>query len=95
MPKIVGSKIRINALTSIVAVVAGGALAGISGMFLSLPIVAVLKVVFDRSNNLKQWGVLFGDERPSKSPFTWPRYRKRSQTVQQEIKQTSGINEKK
>nr|WP_242696190.1 AI-2E family transporter [Longitalea luteola] len=95
MPKIVGSKIRINALTSIVAVVTGGALAGISGMFLSLPIVAVLKVVFDRSNHLKQWGVLFGDERPRRSPFTWPRYRKASQAVQQEIKKTSGIDEKK
>ncbi|WP_205510624.1 AI-2E family transporter [Longitalea arenae] len=95
MPKIVGSKIRINALTSIVAVVAGGALAGISGMFLALPIVAMLKVVFDRSDHLKQWGVLFGDERPPRSPFTWPRYRKGSQAVQQEIKQTSGINEKK
>jgi predicted PurR-regulated permease PerM len=95
MPKIVGSKIRINALTSIVAVIAGGALAGISGMFLSLPIVAVLKVIFDRSDHLKQWGVLFGDERPPRSPFAWPRYRKGSQEVQQEIKQASGVDEKK
>ena len=86
MPKIVGSKIRINALTSIVAVITGGALAGISGMFLSLPVVAVLKVVFDRSNSFKQWGLLFGDERPPKSPFTWPRYRKATKAVQQEIK---------
>ena len=62
------------------------ALAGISGMFLSLPVVAVLKVVFDRSNSFKQWGVLFGDERPPKSPFTWPRYRKATKAVQQEIK---------
>jgi predicted PurR-regulated permease PerM len=95
MPKIVGSKIRINALTSIVAVIAGGALAGISGMFLSLPIIAVLKVVFDRSNHLKQWGVLFGDERPPRSPFTWPRYRKASPVVQDEIKQASGVEVKK
>jgi predicted PurR-regulated permease PerM len=95
MPKIVGSKIRINALTSIVAVVAGGALAGISGMFLSLPVVAVLKVVFDRSNHLKQWGVLFGDERPPRSPFSWPRYRKASEAVQQEIKEANNNQEKK
>jgi predicted PurR-regulated permease PerM len=95
MPKIVGSKIRINALTSIVAVIAGGTLAGISGMFLSLPVVAVLKVVFDRSNHLKQWGVLFGDERPPRSPFIWPRYRKASQAVQQEIKAANDIQEKK
>ena len=76
MPKIVGSKIRINALASIVAVIAGGALAGISGMFLSLPVVAMLKVIFDNSNNLRQWGVLFGDERPVRSPISWKRARK-------------------
>lgn len=87
MPKIVGSKVRINALTSIVAVIVGGTIAGISGMFLSLPVVAILKVIFDRSNRLKHWGVLFGDERPMKSPFTWARYRKTSPVVQQEIKQ--------
>ncbi|MCS3797324.1 AI-2E family transporter [Niastella sp. OAS944] len=95
MPKIVGSKVRINALTSIVAVIAGGALAGISGMFLSLPVIAVLKIIFDRSNHLKQWGVLFGDERPPRSPFTWPRYRKASPVVQDEIKEESGIEVKK
>jgi predicted PurR-regulated permease PerM len=95
MPKIVGSKIRINALTSIVAVITGGALAGISGMFLSLPVVAVLKVVFDRSNHFKQWGVLFGDERPPRSPFVWPRYRKASKAVQQEIKAANDIKQSK
>ncbi len=87
MPKIVGSKVRINALTSIVAVIVGGAIAGISGMFLSLPVVAILKVIFDRSNHLKQWGVLFGDERPPHSPFTWRKYRLASASVQKEIQQ--------
>ncbi|WP_242674925.1 AI-2E family transporter [Niastella populi] len=95
MPKIVGSKIRINALTSIVAVIAGGTLAGIAGMFLSLPVIAVLKVVFDRTDHLRQWGVLLGDERPPGSPFTWPRYRKASPAVQDEIKQASGVDVKK
>lgn len=93
MPKIVGSKIRINALASIVAVIAGGILAGISGMFLSLPVVAILKVIFDRSNNLRHWGVLFGDERPVKSPFTRSRYRKDSRKVQEEIKKDNDIKE--
>ncbi|MBV5343803.1 AI-2E family transporter, partial [bacterium] len=45
VPKIVASKVRINALVSIVAVLAGGALWGIPGMFLSIPIVAIVKVV--------------------------------------------------
>jgi predicted PurR-regulated permease PerM len=77
MPRIVGSKVRINALVSILGVVVGGTIAGISGMFLSMPIIAVLKVIFDRSEAFKQWGVLFGDERPARSPMSFAIYRKK------------------
>ncbi|MDB5013732.1 MAG: family transporter, partial [Daejeonella sp.] len=69
MPRIVGSKVRINALCAIVGVFIGGSLAGISGMFLSLPIIAVLKIIFDRSPLFAHWGVLLGDEIPSQSPM--------------------------
>lgn len=69
MPRIVGSKVKINALASIVGVIIGGSLAGIAGMFLSLPTIAVLKIIFDRTDNLKQWGVLLGDEVPKQSPL--------------------------
>ncbi|QNF32877.1 AI-2E family transporter [Adhaeribacter swui] len=69
MPRIVGAKVKINALIAIVGVFIGGAIAGIVGMFLSLPIIAVLKIIFDRTDKFKQWGVLFGDERPAKSPM--------------------------
>ena len=75
MPRIVGSKVKINALATIIGVIIGGALAGIAGMFLSLPIIAVLKIVFDRSDNFRQWGVLFGDERPPRSPMAFPVFR--------------------
>ena len=64
MPRIVGGKVKINALATIVGVIIGGALAGITGMFLSLPVLAVLKVIFDRTDHMKHWGVLLGDERP-------------------------------
>ena len=69
MPKIVGSKVKINALASIVGVVIGGSLAGIPGMFLSLPTIAILKIICDRTDNLRQWGVLLGDEVPKKNPM--------------------------
>ncbi|WP_153797400.1 AI-2E family transporter [Foetidibacter luteolus] len=75
MPRIVGSKIKINALISIVGVIIGGSLAGISGMFLSMPVIAVLKIIFDRTEQFRQWGVLFGEEKPKYSPFL--RLRKR------------------
>ncbi len=77
MPRIVGSKVKINALFSILGVLLGGTIAGVSGMFLSLPIIAVLKIIFDRSEQFKQWGVLLGDERPEKSPLTVARFRKK------------------
>jgi len=77
MPRIVGSKVKINALFAILGVFIGGSIAGISGMFLALPIVAVLKIVFDRTESFKQWGVLLGDERPSRSPMTFPAFRKK------------------
>jgi predicted PurR-regulated permease PerM len=77
MPKIVGSKVKINALFAILGVIIGGSIAGVSGMFLSMPIIAVLKVIFDRTDTFKQWGVLLGDERPTRSPMTFPIFRKK------------------
>lgn len=70
MPRIVGSKVKVNALASIVGIVIGGTMAGVSGMFLSIPVMAVLKIMFDKSTNLRKWGVLLGDARPNLSPVS-------------------------
>jgi predicted PurR-regulated permease PerM len=64
MPRIVGGKVRINALASLAGVFVGGALAGVTGMFLSLPVIAVMKVIFGRTEEFKQWAILLGDEMP-------------------------------
>ena len=77
MPRIVGSKVKINAFVSILGVIVGGSIAGVSGMFLSMPMIAVFKIIFDRTDMFKQWGVLFGDERPAKSPMTFPIFRRK------------------
>ncbi|AYB32877.1 AI-2E family transporter [Chryseolinea soli] len=66
MPLIVGNRVRINALVTIVGVIIGGALCGISGMFLAIPGIAVLKVIFDRVESLKPWGMLLGDDTDNK-----------------------------
>ncbi|NML22909.1 AI-2E family transporter [Pseudoflavitalea sp. G-6-1-2] len=60
-PVVVGSKVRINALATIVGVIIGQMLWGISGMFLSLPVIAILKIIFDRIDALKPWGQLLGE----------------------------------
>jgi predicted PurR-regulated permease PerM len=70
MPYVVGSKVRLNALVTIVAVLIGQALAGVAGMFLAIPTLAVLKLVFDRVQSLKHWGYLLGDEQPKLNPLT-------------------------
>jgi len=69
VPKIVASKVRINALVSIVAVLAGGALWGIPGMFLSIPPIAIVKVVCDNIDPLKPFGLLLGDTMPAIGVF--------------------------
>lgn len=62
LPKVVGSKVKINALITLLAVLVGSALWGVPGMFLSIPIVAILKVVFDSVEHLNAWGFILGDE---------------------------------
>jgi hypothetical protein len=47
---------------TIIGAVVAGALCGFSGMFLSIPIIAILKVIFDRIDELKPWGRVMGDE---------------------------------
>ena len=60
VPKIVGNKVRINALATMVGVIIGGTLGGIPGMILSIPLIAIIKVIFDHIEPLKAWGFLMG-----------------------------------
>lgn len=64
IPKIVASKVKVNALISIIVVLIGGALWGIAGMFLSIPLTAISKVILDRIQPLKPLGFLIGDTMP-------------------------------
>lgn len=83
MPFIVGSKIKINALALILAVVTGGAIFGIPGMFLAVPGLAMIRVIFERVDSLKPWALLLSDEvtqqrerkNPLKRAFTKARER--------------------
>jgi predicted PurR-regulated permease PerM len=81
VPFIVASKVRINALVSIVGVLIGGGLSGVSGMFLSIPAIAILKVVFDRVDSLRPWGVLLGDQTPEQEGSKLFRLPKRRRKV--------------
>jgi predicted PurR-regulated permease PerM len=65
VPKIVASKVKINALFSIIIVIAGNALWGIPGMFISIPVLAIVKLICDHIDSLKPVGFLLGDTMPS------------------------------
>ena len=56
MPKIVGYKVKINALVSIVSIVVAGAMVGITGMFLAMPVVAILKIYLTILCDIKSGG---------------------------------------
>ena len=66
VPYIVSSKVKINALISILIVLLGGELWGVPGMFLSIPFVGILKIVFDHVPELEYWGKLLGDKVPTR-----------------------------
>lgn len=61
-PKITGSKISINALAAIVALLVGGKIWGIAGMILAVPAVGILKILVSYSSSLKPFVILLEDK---------------------------------
>jgi len=68
LPLIVGSKVKINAMVTLLGIITGEMMWGIAGMFLSIPVIAVLKIIFDRVESLQPWGLLLGDEDAASKP---------------------------
>ena len=66
VPYIVSSRVKINALASIIIVLLGGMVWGVSGMFLSIPFIGILKIIFDQIPDLKPWGRFLGTEVPTR-----------------------------
>ncbi len=86
VPFLVSSRVKINAFFSVVVVLLGGAVWGVSGMFLSIPFVAILKIIFDRLPEMKPWGKLLGDEIPTRSKAElWLRRKQRKESLAEKI----------
>ncbi|HYK77097.1 MAG TPA: AI-2E family transporter [Daejeonella sp.] len=62
MPVIVGSKVKLNPMVVILGIICGEMMWGISGMFLCVPYLAILKIIFDRIDFLAPWSLLLGEE---------------------------------
>ncbi len=60
VPLVVASRVELNALVSILAVMVGGLIWGAPGMFLAIPFTAILKVISDNVPDMKPLGFLLG-----------------------------------
>ncbi|MGP8215226.1 MAG: AI-2E family transporter [Bacteroidia bacterium] len=78
IPKIVASRVQLNALLSVIVVLIGGAVWGIPGMFLSIPLTAIIKVIFDHIEPLKPLGFLLGNIVPTASKLPFVKQRKKT-----------------
>ena len=81
IPSIVASRVKLNALISVIVVLIGGALWGIPGMFLSIPLTAIIKVIFDHIDSLKPWGFLLGNIVPTATKFSFIRQKTNPQPI--------------
>lgn len=60
-PNIVGSKVSINPLMAIIAILLGGMLFGLAGLIIALPLTATIKVIFDAIPSMNAFGFLIGE----------------------------------
>ncbi|MEZ0541802.1 AI-2E family transporter [Fibrella arboris] len=68
-PYIVGSKVSINPLAAIVALLLWETLWGLPGLILALPLTAILKVIFDSVEGLTPYGFLIGEAEKPRPPI--------------------------
>ena len=61
-PRIVGSKVSINPFMAMLALIIGGEVWGISGMILFVPLIGILRVIFEEIEELKPYGYLLGNK---------------------------------
>lgn len=61
-PWVVGMKLKVNTLASVIGLFVGGVIWGVSGMVLFLPFVAILKLIADNVEEWKSLATLLGPE---------------------------------
>lgn len=76
-PNIVGSKVKINPLAAVVALIIGGFIWGVAGMILFIPFLGVVKIIFDKIDPLKPFGELIGDDEKASEETTVQKIQRR------------------
>lgn len=67
-PRITGSKVSINALAAIIALLIGGKILGIAGMILAIPALGILKIILSHTRYLKPFVILIEDSHTKPEP---------------------------
>lgn len=62
MPYIVGGRVKINPFMALVALIAGDLVWGIAGMFLFIPLTAIIRILVQNIRELRPWAILIGGE---------------------------------
>ncbi|HEY0433467.1 MAG TPA: AI-2E family transporter, partial [Chitinophagaceae bacterium] len=62
LPRIVGRSVKMNPFVTLIAVVAGNLVWGIPGMFLSIPLVGIFRVLSEKVKDLRPWAILISDQ---------------------------------
>ncbi|RYY29615.1 MAG: AI-2E family transporter [Sphingobacteriaceae bacterium] len=69
-PLVVGKDVDINPLFTIMVIILGEAIWGVGGMVLSIPLLGMVKIIFDHIEPLKPYGFLIGGEDGGKDDDT-------------------------
>lgn len=64
-PKIVGSSVNLNPLSSLLALLFSALMWGVPGMILAIPLAGIVKVICDNVPSLHLYGFLLGEEAPA------------------------------
>ena len=67
-PNIVGSKISLNPLATILALIVGNLIWGTAGMILFIPLLGVLKILFENIEATRPYAYLVGDDVKERKP---------------------------
>jgi predicted PurR-regulated permease PerM len=63
LPHVVGGKMKMNPFITILVVLIGHLIWGIPGMFLFIPLTAMLRLISEEVPGMKPWAILLGEEK--------------------------------
>lgn len=67
-PKIVGGNVNLNAFVTLLGLLVGGTIWGVAGMILAIPVMAIIREIFELNDSTKPFALLLGEEKINPKP---------------------------